>query len=323
MKKILGLFFVFLFLLSGCTLPSFLSKEKTLMPDQAKEAALKFINEKLVSKGNEVKINEVAEEKGLYKLSVEFVNGEKSDAYLTKDGKLFFPQAINVDEYGKEAAQASDTKAEATNAPLVKSDKPEVELFVMSHCPYGTQIEKGILPVLDVLKDKINFSLKFVDYSMHGEKEINEELNQYCVQKEFPDKLKSYLSCFLEAGDTAGCVKKVALDSTKLDSCIKSTDSEFKVTEKFNDKNSWSGTYPPVDIYKTENQKYGVQGSPTLVVNGSQVSSARDSQSLLNSICAAFNNLPSECSQKLSATAPSSGFGGGTSDSATDANCGS
>ena len=36
-----------------------------------------------------------------------------------------------------------------------KKEKPEVELFVMSHCPFGTQIEKGMLPVARLLGDKI------------------------------------------------------------------------------------------------------------------------------------------------------------------------
>ena len=31
-----------------------------------------------------------------------------------------------------------------------KLEKPIVEAFVMSHCPFGTQIEKGMLPVVSV-----------------------------------------------------------------------------------------------------------------------------------------------------------------------------
>jgi len=73
-----------------------------------------------------------------------------------------------------------------------KKDVPEVELFVMSHCPYGTQMEKGILPVVELLGDKIDFKIRFVYYAMHGEKEVNEEARQYCIQKEQKDKFISY-----------------------------------------------------------------------------------------------------------------------------------
>ncbi|MEK7067510.1 MAG: hypothetical protein AAB956_00760, partial [Patescibacteria group bacterium] len=66
------------------------------------------------------------------------------------------------------------------------------------------------------------------------------------------------------------------------------------------------------DIYQADNAKYGIQGSPSLVINGVSVQAARDPQSLLTLICSGFNNPPSECQQELSASAPSPGFGEGT-----------
>jgi hypothetical protein len=68
----------------------------------------------------------------------------------------------------------------------------------MSYCPFGTQAEKGILPVVNLLKDKIDFKVKFVNYAMHGKKEIDENNLQYCIQKEEPNKYNSYLTCFLK-----------------------------------------------------------------------------------------------------------------------------
>jgi hypothetical protein len=63
---------------------------------------------------------------------------------------------------------------------------------------------------------------------------------------------------------------------------------------------------------KADNDKYGVQGSPTLVINGAQISSGRDSAGLLKTICSAFNTAPSECQKQLSSASPSAGFGEGT-----------
>ncbi|MEM2131153.1 MAG: GILT family protein, partial [Candidatus Woesearchaeota archaeon] len=71
---------------------------------------------------------------------------------------------------------------------MEKKDKPEVQLFVMSHCPFGTQMEKGILPVVELLGNKIDFKVRFVYYAMHGEVEVKEQLRQYCIQKEQQDK---------------------------------------------------------------------------------------------------------------------------------------
>lgn len=97
---------------------------------------------------------------------------------------------------------------------------------------------------------------------------------------------------------------------------IASADKEFKVKEKFKDQSTWvSGRFPAFDafdVFKADNEKYGVQGSPTLIINGQQIQTGRDSASLLSIICSAFNNQPAECQQQLSSAAPSPGFGSGT-----------
>ena len=63
------------------------------------------------------------------------------------------------------------------------------------------------------------------------------------------------------------------------------------------------------EIDSNLSKSYGVRGSPTLVINGQIVRSARDSASFLNTICSSFNEEPSECSEELSSDSPSPGFG--------------
>ena len=319
MKKIV-IVLIILVALGGAGYKFFGAKtaKAILSPDEAKAKAGEFINANLVQAGTKVDIKEITEEGGLYKIVVN-VGGQDFDSYLTKDGTKFFPQVLDM----KAAAVKTDTSDTAAagggSEVAAKSDKPNVELFVMSHCPYGTQIEKGILPAVEALGDKIDFTLKFCDYAMHGEKEITENLRQYCAQKEQPAKFNSYLTCFLEAGDSDSCITKIGVDKAKLDACVSATDKEYKITEKFNDQSTWSGgQYPVFDIYKAENDAYGVQGSPTLVINGAQVTSERDSASLLATICSAFNTAPEECSKSLPSTAPSPGFGSGTAASSSN-----
>lgn len=263
--------------------------------------------------GTQILIKDVTMESGLYKMSIAVTgqNGSQNfTGFLTLDGKQFFPQVINVADAQKQVKETDSKNVAPQNQDISKSDKPQVELFVMSHCPYGTQIEKGILPVSDLLKDKIDFSVKFVDYAMHGEKEIKEEMSQYCIQKEQPDKYKDYLKCFLEEGNSDNCLKGAKISASKLSSCVSSTDKEYKITENFNNKSSWvGGNFPPFGVHKAENEKYGVQGSPTLVINGVVSRSGRDSKSLLSAVCSAFTNKPSECNQELSSLTPPAGFG--------------
>ncbi len=198
------------------------------------------------------------------------------------------------------------TPSSGANSKIATSDKPNVELFVMAYCPYGTQIEKGILPVIDLLGDKINFELKFVNYAMHGEKEVNENLRQHCIQEEQNDKFISYLKCFLKNSDSPTCLKETNVDTDKLNACTTATDTKFSVTENLNNK---QGPFPAFLINDADNKKYGVKGSPTLVINAQQANSARDAESLLQTICSAFTTPPSECNTTLSTTNPSPGFG--------------
>lgn len=294
---------------------------------QAKTSAETFINGFLMQGGGKAKVTEITEEYGLYKLKVD-ITSSVVDSYLTKDGKLFFPQALDIAQV---SGTASGTPAAAGNTPAAapvasvtnKNNKPVVELFVMSHCPFGTQIEKGMLPVLATLGNKIDFKLKFCSYIMHGEKEINESLLQYCIQKEQPEKLSTYLGCFLlDETQSAACLDKAGINKAKVTACVASTDTQFKVTENYKNKVGYQGSYPGFDVHKADNTKYGVGGSPTLVINGQEVSSGRDSNSLLKSICSAFTTAPKECQMVLSSDSPAPGFGSGTAAASGNAGCG-
>lgn len=289
--------------------------------EEAASRALNVINTNLLQ-GQAVASLEGVEEQGDVYLMKISVSGREIEGYITKDGKLFFPQGISLTEEALAEASASDDSPQAVE--VTKSDKPKVELFIMSQCPYGTQIEKGILPVAYLLGDKIDFSIKFVSYAMHGEPEIKEQLNQHCIEKEQNIKFLDYLECFLEDGNGERCIAEVGIDKQKMDACIVKADQEFSVMKNLADQSSWlSGRYPQFNIHKKENELYGVQGSPTLIINGEIVSTGRDSVSLLNAVCSAFNTLPEECNSELDATAPSPGFGWEASGTNNLASCGS
>jgi FKBP-type peptidyl-prolyl cis-trans isomerase 2/glutaredoxin len=177
---------------------------------------------------------------------------------------------------------------------------PTLEVFVMSYCPYGTQMEKALIPAWKLLRDKANIELRFVSYTMHGDQETQENQRQLCLREE-TDKFWGYLECFLEAGDSAGCLNKVGVDAAKLNTCI-STKAD---------------SYWQVD--KDLNTKYGVQGSPTVVLDGKEIQpSSRSPEAVKQAICDAFTTAPpTECSQTLSDTAATAGFGAAASSSSS------
>jgi len=311
--------------LGGCDAKLF-SKSTTITPEAAKIKMETFINDNLMTPGSKATIKTITEENGLYKMTIDIGSGQNIDSYATMDGSIFFPNALNVKDIEDKAAAAKTgnaTSTDSASAPaqqnIPKTAKPVVELFVMSHCPYGTQIEKGMIPVIEALKGKADIQIKFVDYSMHGDKELKEELSQYCINKEQPTKYISYLKCFLQAGDSASCLASAKIDTSKLNSCTAKTDKQFNVTNGTEKK----GSFPVVNLYKADNAKYSVAGSPTLIINGVESQSNRDSASLLSAVCGAFTTQPSECKTKLSSDSPAPGFGTGTSAGGAAASCGS
>lgn len=219
----------------------------------------------------------------LYEVNVEY-QGQEIPVYITKDGEYFVQGAVEMDALSDTLAQTQP----AAEPP--KSDKPIVELFVMTHCPYGTQAEKGILPVFKLLGDKIVGKIKFVHYFLHAPEETETPI-QICIREEQSDKFRDYLSCFLEDGNSNRCLEETKIDKAKLNICVEIN------SEEYYDKDS------------QKSEDYGVRGSPTLIINGEMINSGRSPAAYLETICNAFNEAPEECSEELTTTNPSPGFG--------------
>jgi hypothetical protein len=320
MKKIFLLGLLSVLLISGCSLkiPTAKNAKKILGPEEAKATAEKFINENLLPANIKATIKNVTDEGDVYNISLD-VSGKDYTSYMTKDGTKFFQSGIDMATFAQENQaqnQASDTNAATPPSNATKSDKPSVELYVFTYCPYGTQSEKGIIPAVKLLGNKIDFKIRQIG-AMHGEHEKIEAQRQLCIDKLYPTKYLDYTLAFAldsgigTCGSNAQCSEplinaiytKLGITKAKIDACMK-TDG--------------------VTSYSAEvanSQSKGIGGSPTLVINGVQSSAGRDAASYLAGICAAFNNPPAECSEKLSSASPSAGFGAGSDAGSSAADC--
>jgi len=271
------------------------------------DLALDFFNNKLSE--NPGTLESIEEVSGIYKIEISVENQGTFPLYFTKNGEWISQggELISIIEI----AQPSQQNSQIQDIP--KSDKPVVELFVMSFCPYGMEAQKIFYPVMDLLGDKVDFRVRFVYYTMHGKKEIDENFIQYCIQEEEPNKYTNYLSCFLESEDTDKCLNNAGISKIKIDNCISKKDEEFKITERYNDQSTWlSGRYPLFDIEKEIGDSYGVQGSESLIINGVKIGPAQyrwSPEKLKQIICSSFENAPEECSKSLEAGSQGSAQG--------------
>ncbi len=284
---------------------------KILSGEQAAEELVGFLNKQTDGGVEFVSAEDLG---NLYEITVTYQE-QDIPVHITKDGKYYLQGIVDLNEETGTENNNNNNNNQQTPPPadVPKTDVPKVELFVMSHCPYGTQAVKGMLPIVRLLDDKIDFELRFVYYAMHPTQgEVEEQLNQYCIQKEQEDKLYDYLECFLTEGKGEECLASTGIDTAKLKTCTDAADTEFEITKNLDDQSSWlSGRFPLFNTDKALNDQYGIGGSPTLVINGEQASSARSPDAYLSTLCNAFTegNVPEECNTEVSSETLSPGFG--------------
>ncbi len=249
---------------------------------EAGDAILDFVKTQTRGQGELVEVNSFDD--NLYEVVILYQENEVP-LYITKDGKNLVQGVMPLAEIEQKTPQQQEP------ADVPKSDKPVAELFIMSHCPYGTQAEKGIIPVIKALGDTADVKIRFVHYFMH-EPEETETPRQVCIREEQSDKFLDYLGCFLEDGDSERCLTEAKIDKNKMNECISSGKTD--------------------DYYAEDSELsegYGVRGSPSLVINGVMANSGRDSAAYLTTICSAFNQAPEECNEELSSVSPSPMWG--------------
>lgn len=293
-----------------------------LSAQAAADKAIQYINDNkdAIANGLTATLVSVSDEGTVYKIRLK-IGEQEYDSYVTKDGGYLFPSAYNLKTQTGKSTNGGDNTGASVEVP--KADNPDVKLFVMSYCPYGLQAQKMFLPVYDLLKDKATMGVYFVDYIMHEKKEIDENLTQYCIQKVEKDKYPSYLSCFVQSGDSSSCLSQAGVNQDKIKNCVSQTDQQYNIYSQYNDKSTWlNGNFPKFDVNADLNTQYGVQGSPTIVINGQIVNvSPRSPERFKEIICSAFNSAPEECSQTLSNDAASTGIGGGTASNSSGGGC--
>ncbi|MFA6185280.1 MAG: hypothetical protein WCT51_00170 [Candidatus Shapirobacteria bacterium] len=76
---------------------------------------------------------------------------------------------------GDNPSTVTDTKLTSGNVfDADNTDKPELDFYVMSFCPYGNQMETTLRPVFDLLGDKVTIKPRYIFEKIEG------DLTTYC-----------------------------------------------------------------------------------------------------------------------------------------------
>lgn len=276
-----------------------------------------YLNENFLKpQGASAVVKSVSEKNRLYVVSIGIVQDgqtvQTADVFVSPDGEMvLIGQAFDL-------TQELPKPSPSPSPNVTKTAKPEIKFFVMSFCPYGQQAEAGLKPVAALFGEKAVFEPHYVIYekyaggsadyciangslcSMHGIKELNEDIRQICVFKYFKEKWWAYVdfvnnNCSLQ--DIDSCWKNAAtaagIDVNKIEDCQeKEGEALIKAEKELNDE-------------------FGVSGSPMVFINNVLYKGGRGPEHYKQAVCAAFITPPSECNQSLSTTAAASSGGCG------------
>jgi len=226
-------------------------------------------------------------------------------SYISKDGNLLFTSGIDVKAMNEELSTTTTTKKMSCDE-LEKADKPTLTAFVVANCPFGLQMQRLYNKALTELPElSSNLDIKYIGNvengkitAMHGDEEAQENLRQICIRDEQPEKYYPYVSCYMKAeGQSSSCLTSVGVDQVSLGGCTADANRGLK--------------YAKAD-FDTAN-KFGVTGSPTLILNNKETVSEFDfggrvADAIKQIICCGATTKSAYCEKTLSKDEVASSF---------------
>ena len=104
-------------------------------------------------------VKDISQESGLYVVQID-MQGQTVPVYFTKDGNFITQGRALIPISASADSTATDNTQQPENIP--KTDRPKVDLYVMSFCPYGNLAEDTLLPAYNLLKNKVDFNVHFI-----------------------------------------------------------------------------------------------------------------------------------------------------------------
>ena len=245
------------------------------------------------------KVESIKELSGIYEfvLSIESATTpQKYTSYITKDGKILFTSGIKLADLNKTTDTTTQTKKLTCN-DLNKAEKAKLTAFVVADCPYGLQIQRVYKTALNELPQLQDYlEVKYIGSvadgkitSMHGDKEAEENLRQICIREEQKTKYWDYVTCYMKKGESENCLSSTGINSADLTACTEDSSRGLKYAK---------GDFDLANKFK-------VGGSPTLLLNNSQIVSEFDfggrvANAIKEVVCCGSKTKADFCSKEIS-----------------------
>jgi glutaredoxin len=268
------------------------------------EKVISYTNENLVQPGTSVSMQSVSENRGIYEIRGKY-QSQNVTLYATKDCTMLFTNGLDMNNTGV-TAQGQKPAPTPTKSP-VKTARPSIDLYVMAFCPYGTQAESAMKPVVSLLRTKADIQLRYITtvqgstvdsvQSLHGLPEAQEDLRQVCIQKNYPQKFWEYIEVF-----NTNCYS-LSQNSNGLNACWRNTTATLGIdTAAIETCATGSNGIGMLTEDEMNADANAATSSPTLIINGVKYSGARTPEAYKQAICNSFDAAPSECGTVLASS---------------------
>jgi 2-hydroxychromene-2-carboxylate isomerase len=161
----------------------------------------------------------------------------------------------------------------------------DVELYVMSQCPYGVMALDSMLPAVEKLDGAVNLKLDYIGQngpdgspkSMHGESEVAGDILHLCAGEEAgPKQQYQFIACLNKdwrsiPKNWEQCAGEAGIDPKVLGKCKDGEKGKQLLLASFE-----------------RASKAGAMGSPTIKVNGSPYKGGRKTEDFMRGFCAAI-----------------------------------
>ncbi|MGB9736292.1 MAG: DsbA family protein [bacterium] len=160
--------------------------------------------------------------------------------------------------------------------------KPTLNLYVMSHCPFGIRAENVILSFLSNFDNQLKLHVYYIvskqgDHnftSLHGPAELDEDLHQIAIQELYNDKFYSYLLCYNNTMNRDECLKDNKINKNEIDEFVKSGQAEKILNQDF-----------------STTEKLGINASPTLYIDSKRYDGPIQPEHIIRAVCSSVPNL--------------------------------
>lgn len=157
---------VVLLVAGGFFYKNYFQRSQVLSSQEAGEKAVAYINENMLEKGTSASLINVKEKSGMYKIHFK-IQEREHDAYVSKDGKFLFPQAIDLEKTSQVAGEQTEERPEYPKTigdflvldkeECFEDEKPLVYFFGHTGCPHCKWEEPVMKKATDKFGDLIVF----------------------------------------------------------------------------------------------------------------------------------------------------------------------